>query len=177
MVSLSVPSALAMRPMRDNGQAPTPPKRTHVYLFFILTLCGLAACDQECRPVSYGRQCSSENSFNYCVNRSNGRLGINTPKKYHITQEVCPVTRPFCGTRENSDNPDIICIGERLAVCEVPGFVRCESLDLVVECLPQEDDTLVESRGQCPPGSVCLPPDAGESNWDGGCLQIESVSF
>jgi hypothetical protein len=99
-----------------------------------------------------------------------GRFEI--PRKYKYTFKDCPTSQPMCSTRQGTEAPDIICIGERLAPCEREGFVRCDGLEQVILCVPQEDDTLIESRGSCGEGHVCLPPDAGESDWSGGCFAI-----
>jgi hypothetical protein len=77
-----------------------------------------------------------------------------------------------CSTRDGTPDPDIICIGERLGSCDTPGFVRCENLEQVVLCVPQEDDSLILSRGVCGEGYVCLPAGAGETNWGGGCFAL-----
>lgn len=130
-------------------------------------------CDQgPCRPRSYGKQCSSTgDAYRFCQAATDHGGTITTPK-YDISHRECPSWQPVCSTRENTEAPDIICIGERLSPCQTPGFVACEGLDQVVLCVPQEDDTLIESRGACGEGHICLPPGAAETNWIGGCFAI-----
>lgn len=145
--------------------------RLYGLLLFVASLS--VACDQgPCRPESYGKQCTAEgNSYKFCGDDpTQGRF--ETPRKYTYLFQDCPSSQPVCSTREGTEDPDIICIGERLEPCETEGFVRCESLDQVVLCVPQEDDSLIESRGPCGEGLVCLPPEAGETDWSGGCFAI-----
>jgi hypothetical protein len=146
-----------------------------VYGLLLSMVSLLMGCDQgPCRPRSYGKQCTTEgegDGYRYCVSEPDHGGAVSIPK-YTVSFRECPSWQPVCSTRDNTQDPDIICIGERLEPCGTPGFVRCENLEQVVVCVPQEDDTLVESRGACGEGHVCLPPEAGETDWSGGCFVI-----
>lgn len=132
----------------------------------------LVSCEPEpCRPRSFGKVCAIEgDGYRFCAKNDESNQTFRS--EYVIAFTSCPSAQPMCSTREGTEDPDVICIGERLAPCEQPGFVRCETLEQVVLCVPQEDDTLIESRGSCGEGFVCLPPGAGESDWSGGCFEL-----
>jgi hypothetical protein len=91
---------------------------------------------------------------------------------YDVVRIECPSWQPMCSSRVDTEEPDVVCVGERLGPCEEEGFIRCENLEEVVLCVPSENGSLVESRGECGEGLACLPPGVGETDWEGGCLAI-----
>ena len=111
-----------------------------------------SGCKESCDPAEFRGTAICHDDGRH-VEMCLWQTDTGSEADWYLESVACPSYAPHCVDRKVGG---VICKGEVIGECDVPGFVRCADIATMISCRIDENGRPYLSRGVCAPGTRCL---------------------